>query len=76
MAALPHAEREPTWKGVLDVLDDRPVLEPLTDRIQTIVDREIDAGVRVELATPSGNARLRQLILTSIEDGLAAGETS
>ena len=75
VAALPQAERETTWEGVLDVLDDRPVLEPLTDRIQTIVDREIDAGVRVELATPSGNERMRQLILTSIEDGLTAGET-
>jgi hypothetical protein len=71
VAALPEAERESTWEGVLDVLDDRPALEPLTDRIQTIVDQEIDAGVRVELATPSGNDRLRQLILTSIENGLA-----
>jgi hypothetical protein len=71
VAALPEAERESTWEGVLDVLDDRPALEPLTDRIHAIVDQEIDAGVRVELATPSGNDRLRQLILTSIENGLA-----
>jgi hypothetical protein len=71
VAALPEAERESTWEDVLDVLDDRPALEPLTDRIHAIVDQEIDAGVRVELATPSGNDRLRQLILTSIENGLA-----
>jgi hypothetical protein len=72
VAALPEAQRETTWEDVLEVFDERAALEPMAERIQAIVDREIDAGVRIELATPSGNARLRRLILTSIENALAA----
>jgi hypothetical protein len=72
VAALPEARLETTWRGVLDILDDVSSLEPMADRIRALVDQEIDASVRVELATPSGDAHLRHLILTSIDTALAA----
>ena len=68
---LPEAREERTWRGVLEILDERSALEPLTDRITTIVDQEIDAGVRTELLTTAGDARLRQLILSTIDNTLA-----
>jgi len=68
---LPEARAERTWRGVLEILDERSVLVPLTDRITGIVDQEIDAGVRTELLTEAGNARLRQLILSAIDNTLA-----
>ena len=70
--ALRHAERETSWRGMLEVLDERPLLEPLADRIEALVDQEIDAEVRAELLTPQGDERLRTLILSSIDTGLAA----
>src|SRR5688572_30570994 len=70
--ALRLAERERSWRGMLEVLDERPLLEPLADRIEALVDQEIDAGVRAELLTEPGDERLRTLILSSIHSGLAA----
>src|SRR5688500_16243527 len=70
--ALRQAERETSWRGMLEVLDERPLLEPLADRIEALVDQEIDAEVRAELLTPQGDERLRTLILSSIDTGLAA----
>ncbi len=68
---LPEARQEETWRGVLEILDERSVLVPLTDRVQTFVDREADASVRTDLVTSGGNRRLRDLILSSIDNALA-----
>ncbi len=62
------------WRAILveTLPEARSVLEPLADRVRMLADQEIDAGVRAELLTPEGDAQLRQLILSTMDNALAA----
>lgn len=68
---LPGAERAPTWEAALDTLAVRPLLAPLAGRIRKAVDSEADdATLRLEIASPGGESRLHDLIVTTLDNSL------
>lgn len=70
-ATLPGLEVRTTWQDVLDEFSERPRLDPLAEEIRDAIDRHADPGMRAQILAPGGNRRLRDLIVTTLENALA-----
>lgn len=67
---LPMMRRQDTWDDVLDVLDEHPRLDPFEDAIRNSIRRHSDGRTQLEIAAGSGQRRLRDLILSTIDNAL------
>lgn len=69
-ALLPRMRQEDAWDGALDVLDEHPRLDPFEDAIRESIRRHSDARTQIEITAGSAHRRLKDLIVSTIDNAL------